>query len=124
MEISINGVTQKIDSINGGIIDGTILKDDLYIKESDYNYEDEDDRNKELAVYLNYKLTINNESLENFTGIIKSINFWYDSRLELEDQYNSDRNIHKFSEEVGDENSKNVKYNLRIQMLYLKKTKQ
>lgn len=114
MEISINGVTQKIDSINGGIIDGTILKDDLYIKESDYNYEDEDDRNKELAVYLNYKLTINNESLENFTGIIKSINFWYDSRLELEDQYNSDRNIHKFSEEVGDENSKFKKCEIQL----------
>lgn len=114
MEISINGVTQKIDSINGGIIDGTILKDDLYIKESDYNYEDEDDRNKELAVYLNYKLTINNESLEQFTGIINSINFWYDSRFELEDQYNSDRNIHQFSEEVGEENSKFKKCEIKL----------
>ena len=114
MEISINGVTQKIYSKNGGMIDGTILKDDLFIKKSDYNYVDEDDTNKELAVYLNYKLTINNESLENFTGIIKSINFWYDSRLELEDQYNSDRNIHKFSEEVGDENSKFKKCEIQL----------
>lgn len=114
MEISINGVTQKIYSKNGGMIDGTILKDDLFIKKSDYNYVDEDDTNKELAVYLNYKLTINNESLENFTGIIKSINFWYDSRLELEDQYNSDRNIHKFSEDVGDENSKFKKCEIQL----------
>lgn len=80
MEIAINGVTQKIESTNGGIISGTILNEDLYFKEVDYKNKNED-TSKELAVYLNYKLTISNNSLEQFTGEINSINFWYDSRL-------------------------------------------
>lgn len=80
MEIAINGVTQKIESTNGGIISGTILNEDLYFKEADYKNKNED-TSKELAVYLNYKLTISNNSLEQFTGEINSINFWYDSRL-------------------------------------------
>ena len=81
MEIAINGVTQKIDSINGGVINGSILYEDLYLKKSDYNYTNVDDKNKELTVYLNYQLTIRNNSYEKFTGTINSINFWYDSRL-------------------------------------------
>lgn len=80
MEIAINGVTQKIESTNGGIISGTILNEDLYFKEADYKNKNED-TSKELAVYLNYKLTISNNSLEQFAGEINSINFWYDSRL-------------------------------------------
>lgn len=104
MDVSINGVNQTLESISGGVIqynalesdikerekNGTydqeafyselmkIYNQDVYFKESDYKYEEEN----ELNVWVNYEVTIRNESKDNFIGYLNNLNFYYDKRFD------------------------------------------
>lgn len=78
MDVSINGVNQRLYSDYGGVISETLLNQDVYFKESDYNYKG----NNELSVWVNYKITVKNESPDDFIGYLNSINFYYDSRFD------------------------------------------
>ncbi len=78
MDVSINGVKQTLNSINGGTISETLANQDVFFKESDYNYTGEN----ELSVWANYKVTITNESKDNFIAVLNSFNYFYNSNFD------------------------------------------
>ncbi len=83
MDISINNVKQTLNNINNGGISKKLENQDVYFKASDYNYTDENDNNKELSVWVNYEITINNTSADKFNGILNNINLYYDERFDV-----------------------------------------
>lgn len=78
MDISINGVTQHIDSINGGVISAGVLNQDIEFLKSDYEYTDLD-TSKELTATVHYKVTVKNESSDNYKATVNGINLYYDN---------------------------------------------
>ena len=88
MEVSINGEKQTLQSINGGTISDTLLAQDVYFKSADYNAGVQNNPTQiksaddELSVWVNYKLTVNNESKDNFIGTVNKINFWYNDKFD------------------------------------------
>ena len=78
MDISINGVTQNIPSINGGVISAGVLNQDIEFLKSDYEYIDSD-TSKELTATVHYKVTVTNESSDNYKAIVNGINLYYDN---------------------------------------------
>lgn len=88
MEVSINGEKQTLQSINGGTISDTLLAQDVYFKSADYNASVQNNPTQiksaddELSVWVNYKLTVNNESKDNFIGTVNKINFWYNDKFD------------------------------------------
>ncbi len=99
MDVSINGVSQQFTSFNGGIISETIADQDVYFKEADYNAIAANgnspignDQNKELSVWVNYTITVTNESKDNFIGILKQLDFYCDDRFDaIKVEGNTDR---------------------------------
>ena len=101
MNISINGVEQQIKSINGGIITENLADQDIHFQEADYNAIAANgnspignDATKELSVWVNYTITVRNESTDNFIGILKKLNFYCDGRFDAlringKDMYNN-----------------------------------
>ncbi len=78
MDISINGVTQNIPSINDGVISAEVLNQDIEFLKSDYEYTDSD-TSKELTATVHYKVTVTNESSDNYKAIVNGINLYYDN---------------------------------------------
>lgn len=82
MDISINDVKQTLNNINNNGISKELENQDVYFKESDYNYTNESNSNKELNVWVNYEITIKNSSIDKFNGILNNINLYYDERFD------------------------------------------
>lgn len=82
MDISINDVKQTLNNINNNGISKELENQDVYFKESDYNYTNESNSNKELNVWVNYEITIKNSTIDKFNGILNNINLYYDERFD------------------------------------------
>ena len=109
MDVSINGVSQQFTSFNGGVITKTIedadlnlsdINHDVYFQEADYNAvaakEDSpigNDETKELSVWVNYTITVKNESTDNFIGILKQLDFYCDDRFDKLEAYDGEKQI-------------------------------
>lgn len=82
MDISINDVKQTLNNINNRGISTNLENQDVYFKESDYKYTNVSNTDKELSVWVNYKITITNNSIDKFNGILNNINLYYDERFD------------------------------------------
>lgn len=96
MDISINGINQQVESINGGTISETLADQDVYFQEADY-YATADNgspitsTDAELSVWVNYTIKITNESTDNFIGIVKKLNLFCDDRFDKLEVYYKDK---------------------------------
>ena len=98
MDISINGINQQVESINGGTISETLADQDVYFQEADY-YATADNgspitsTDAELSVWVNYTIKITNESTDNFIGILKQLDFYCDDRFDKLEAYDGEKQI-------------------------------
>ena len=109
MDVSINGVSQQFTSFNGGVITKTIedadlnlsdINHDVYFQEADYyavaaegDSPIGNDETKELSVWVNYTITVKNESTDNFIGILKQLDFYCDDRFDKLEAYDGEKQI-------------------------------
>lgn len=84
MDIDINGTHTCIEANEeGDTISAKVAGKDVYFRQSDYNYENSSDRSKELSVWVNYKIDLNNHSVDEFNGKVNAINISCDEKFDM-----------------------------------------